>query len=133
MVRPPVGVPPPAGGCFGSCAERSSLNTQRVISSAVVFSGSLFRERFCLLKQLNQRDAEGIGQRCNGRDGRAALAALDTADVVAMDAGLVPKLLLRQITLLTQGTQGSTEAEENTIRLWHRGRALQARTKAATA
>ncbi len=50
--------------------------------------------------QLRRSNAERDGQRCNGGERRSALATLDPADVVAVDAAVEAKALLRDVLLV---------------------------------
>jgi hypothetical protein len=54
----------------------------------------MLRSRLCFGEQIRRSDAECDRKRGHGSDGWSALGALDTADVVAVDAALKPETLL---------------------------------------
>jgi len=70
-------------------------------------------------EQLTEFNLERFGELGYPYDRRTALAALDAADVVAVDPGLQAQCLLRKPTISPHGTKRSSKTDENTLRLRH--------------
>ena len=64
---------------------------------------------------MGQGDVEALRQACDALEAQVSLPALDRADVGPMDAGSICQLFLRDVELVTQVTDPSTEGHSEVI------------------